>query len=96
MIYQWEGLTERIAIMQFDGNMTPNAAAIEAVKTMFPADYCEIVKICIKSGLNPEAEIYTFINNMETERKQQPRTLAQSTKREIGLEALKNYVRGTV
>jgi len=56
--------------MENEGNMTLNAACIEAVRTMYPKDYEQILAICKENGVNPETAIVELIDFLEDERKQ--------------------------
>jgi len=90
MAYDLPAIIGKAANMEA-GGMTHNAACIEAVKTMYPKDYSEILVICKENGLNPEAEIPGLIDALEADRKQAIKTTAEKiamTKNSPGLEGL--------
>lgn len=89
---QWEGYTERIAIMVVDGKLQHNAAIIEALKIHYPADYAEMVRTATEAGLDPEKGILQYIETMlekdQELRKKLESPVQKPRARREGLEAL--------
>jgi hypothetical protein len=83
-----EALLERAAIMEYDGGMDRQAAALTAFAWYYPADYTAM-RERVKAYPDGEAVIYEWLEELL----QEPAPDKNTQQKKNGLEGLKEYVR---
>jgi len=62
--YSIKAILEKTAIIENNG-IAHNAAIIEAVKILYPAEYADLVYICTSNGFKPETQIPDLIHSLQ-------------------------------